>query len=470
MLLDPRQWNLASRSEEVLAALPEEMAGRTAAETHGSALELATDPHADIGVGDRRAARPARAARRRARAARDARRGGGHAPVHAVGGRRGLPRRALPVPLLLDARARAARADLRAARARRGAEPGAWRCAPTTACARTCRCCSRCRATRRSGRAATPGCARCARRSSRRSRASGIPREFRSYGDYVEGDRHAAALRRVPRADVPVVGRAAAAALRHARRCASWTRRRASATPRRSPRSCSAWCAWRRSRGTRGHSLRDAAGGARGEPLHRRARRHGGGARSTPRRERRRPAREWLEELLDACAPHAADLGCVDELDSVRDARAPPPGRSASARAPGAGPTPQLGPADARAARGLHHLAREARHARPLMCGIAGELRRDAPPDREALARMSDVLAPRGPDGARRVGRRVGRARPPAAVDHRPVRARRAADGRRRARARRSSSTGSSTTTASCGPSSRARATRSSRTPTPRCC
>ena len=34
------------------------------------------------------------------------------------------------------------------------------------------------------------------------------------------------------------------------------------------------------------------------------------------------------------------------------------------------------------------------------MCGIAGELRRDAPPDREALARMSDVLAPRGPDGA----------------------------------------------------------------------
>jgi len=34
------------------------------------------------------------------------------------------------------------------------------------------------------------------------------------------------------------------------------------------------------------------------------------------------------------------------------------------------------------------------------MCGIAGELRRDASPDREALARMSDVLAPRGPDGA----------------------------------------------------------------------
>jgi asparagine synthase (glutamine-hydrolysing) len=33
------------------------------------------------------------------------------------------------------------------------------------------------------------------------------------------------------------------------------------------------------------------------------------------------------------------------------------------------------------------------------MCGIAGELRRGAPPDRDALLRMSDVLAPRGPDG-----------------------------------------------------------------------
>ena len=34
------------------------------------------------------------------------------------------------------------------------------------------------------------------------------------------------------------------------------------------------------------------------------------------------------------------------------------------------------------------------------MCGIAGELRRDAAPDRDALERMSAALAPRGPDGA----------------------------------------------------------------------
>ena len=33
------------------------------------------------------------------------------------------------------------------------------------------------------------------------------------------------------------------------------------------------------------------------------------------------------------------------------------------------------------------------------MCGFAGELRRDGAPDRDALARMQAVLAPRGPDG-----------------------------------------------------------------------
>src|ERR687898_949336 len=33
------------------------------------------------------------------------------------------------------------------------------------------------------------------------------------------------------------------------------------------------------------------------------------------------------------------------------------------------------------------------------MCGLAGELRRDGAPDREALARMQAELVPRGPDG-----------------------------------------------------------------------
>jgi carboxylate-amine ligase len=48
MLVDPRDWSLASRIDEVLGALPAALAERAAAETHGSALELATRPHATV--------------------------------------------------------------------------------------------------------------------------------------------------------------------------------------------------------------------------------------------------------------------------------------------------------------------------------------------------------------------------------------------------------------------------------------
>jgi carboxylate-amine ligase len=48
MLLDPVTWMPASRSEEVLAALDPDVAAHTAAETHGSAVELATSPHATV--------------------------------------------------------------------------------------------------------------------------------------------------------------------------------------------------------------------------------------------------------------------------------------------------------------------------------------------------------------------------------------------------------------------------------------
>jgi glutamate---cysteine ligase / carboxylate-amine ligase len=50
MLLDPVTWAPASRSEEVLAALAPEVARHTRAETHGSAVELATDPHTTVGA------------------------------------------------------------------------------------------------------------------------------------------------------------------------------------------------------------------------------------------------------------------------------------------------------------------------------------------------------------------------------------------------------------------------------------
>jgi len=45
MLLEPDGWALASRIDEVLPALSEEVAERAAAETHGSAIELASRPH-----------------------------------------------------------------------------------------------------------------------------------------------------------------------------------------------------------------------------------------------------------------------------------------------------------------------------------------------------------------------------------------------------------------------------------------
>ena len=48
MLLDPDDWCLAQRIEDVLAALPEGMRTYVGAETHASAIELQTDPHGTV--------------------------------------------------------------------------------------------------------------------------------------------------------------------------------------------------------------------------------------------------------------------------------------------------------------------------------------------------------------------------------------------------------------------------------------
>jgi carboxylate-amine ligase len=45
MLLDPRDWSLAWRVDDVLPALSRRVAGSARAETHGAALELASRPH-----------------------------------------------------------------------------------------------------------------------------------------------------------------------------------------------------------------------------------------------------------------------------------------------------------------------------------------------------------------------------------------------------------------------------------------
>jgi carboxylate-amine ligase len=49
MLVTPETWLPESRCEDVLAALPDECAEHARAETHGSALELATEPHGTVG-------------------------------------------------------------------------------------------------------------------------------------------------------------------------------------------------------------------------------------------------------------------------------------------------------------------------------------------------------------------------------------------------------------------------------------
>jgi carboxylate-amine ligase len=48
MLLVPEEWKLAQSCEDVLTKLPERLAKQATAETHGSALEMATRPHTTV--------------------------------------------------------------------------------------------------------------------------------------------------------------------------------------------------------------------------------------------------------------------------------------------------------------------------------------------------------------------------------------------------------------------------------------
>jgi glutamate---cysteine ligase / carboxylate-amine ligase len=51
MLLDPRrEWALAQRIDDVLEALPDDLAGYVSAETHQAAIELMTDPQESVGA------------------------------------------------------------------------------------------------------------------------------------------------------------------------------------------------------------------------------------------------------------------------------------------------------------------------------------------------------------------------------------------------------------------------------------
>src|SRR5262245_37872649 len=49
MLLDPRDWSLAFRSDEVLAAMPADLRDRVTLETHAAVMEIATRVHGGVG-------------------------------------------------------------------------------------------------------------------------------------------------------------------------------------------------------------------------------------------------------------------------------------------------------------------------------------------------------------------------------------------------------------------------------------
>ena len=120
MLLDPQGWSLAQEIDRVLPALAPELGPHVTAETHRSALELATGVHTDVPGGDGRAGRPARGARARSCATLGLRAAASGTHPFAVWQEIAcLRRRALPARLRLDARAGAPRADLRAPRPRR---------------------------------------------------------------------------------------------------------------------------------------------------------------------------------------------------------------------------------------------------------------------------------------------------------------------------------------------------------------
>ncbi len=231
----------AARPERLVAGLARGRGDETA-----DGRAAGPHEHRDARVGAGAADRPARERRRRAEPARaPARRTGGGArgarhesggrgdpPVHAVAEHEDLRRRPLPLPVRVDARARAARADVRAARPRRGArrrERDAGRQPPALAPAAAARAVGELAllagprdGPRLGAHAAVPGVP-----------ARGDPARVRRLRGLRLDDRSPAALRGVPRADVPVVGRAPAAALRDDRGAGSWTRRRPSPTRRR---------------------------------------------------------------------------------------------------------------------------------------------------------------------------------------------------------------------------------------------
>jgi glutamate---cysteine ligase / carboxylate-amine ligase len=346
MLLEPNAWNLTSRSEEVLAALPDHMTARTAAETHGSALELSTEPHADIpsAIAELRGLRGALAdlleplGMRAAVAGthpftlwEDVEVSPGARYQFLYSSMRELARReptfglhvhvAVPNPEQAVRAYNRVRAHLPMLLALSGNSPF-WQGRDTGLCSMR-----------------TPLFQAFPR--------VGIPRAFRSYADYVEG------IDVLLRCDAFPEPTFLWWDVRLQPRFGTLEVRVMDAQTRTADTAAIAafvQCLVRLEalEGQVSHALVSSP-----EVLEENrfvASRDGMAAQLIdPARECRRPAVEWANELLAACAPHAADLGCTDELESVRGLAAATGAVRQRSRA-GRGAAPQLG----RLMRALH--------------------------------------------------------------------------------------------------------------------
>jgi glutamate---cysteine ligase / carboxylate-amine ligase len=346
MLLEPNAWNLTSRSEEVLAALPEEMTARTAAETHGSALELSTDPHADIAsatlqlrglrgaladVLEPLGMRAAVAGTHPFTLWEDVEVSPGARYQFLYSSMRELARReptfglhvhvAVPDPEQAVRAYNRMRTHLPLLLALSGNSPF-WQGRDTGLCSMR-----------------TPLFQAFPR--------VGIPREFHSYGDYVEGIDVLIRSDAIPEPtflwwDIRLQPRFGTLEVR----IMDAQTRTADTAALAALVQCLV-----RLEALEGHASHALV--KRPEVLDENrfiAARDGMAAQLIdPARSSRRHAREWIEELLVACAPHAADLGCADELDSVRELAAHTGAVRQRSRA-GRSAAPQLG----RLMRALH--------------------------------------------------------------------------------------------------------------------
>jgi len=339
MLLEPGTWQLDSRSDEVLAALPDEMRGRTAAETHGSALEIETAPHADVAgaAGELCSLRSGLATvleplGMRAAVAgthpftlwEDVEVSPGARYQFLYSSLRELARReptfglhvhvAVPNPEQAVRAFNRVRAHLPMLLALSGNSPF-WQGRDT-------------------------GLASMRTPLFQAFPRVGIPRVFRSYAEYVESIDMLLRCDAFPEPtflwwDVRLQPRFGTLEVR-----VMDAQTRVSDT---AALTALVQCLVRLEalEGHVGHALV-----TRPEVLEENrfiAARDGMDAKLIdPDIERRRPAREWLGELLDACASHAVDLGCVEELESVR-ALAAAPGAARQRSLAGGGGEAELG-------------------------------------------------------------------------------------------------------------------------------